>query len=230
MTAQELYDQFRSDMVDMAEPYLWSDTDVIRYMNDAYRMFVRLTGGIADFTSDLSRVAISAGEATSPMDARILRVMEAYRLSDEAKIEVINQTNMTFSQSTDYGRTRPLFLDSTPGPVRYMIIGAQRNVAKWVQVPLVDDTAQLFVYRLPEVSLDPADPDMDFAFDEVGEEHHMHLCLWMQHLAYRKADADTFDRGRSDEYKALFESYCGLATAEWERYKHKNRETVYGGL
>ncbi len=230
MIAQELYDQFRSDMVDTAKPYLWSDTDVFRYMNDAYRMFVRLTGGIADFTSDLSRVAISAGEATSPMDARILRVMEAYRLSDEAKIEVINQSDMTFSQSTDYGRTRPLFLDSTPGPVRYMIIGAQRNVVKWVQVPTADDVAQLFVYRLPADTIDLNDPDTEFAFDEVGEEHHTHLCLWMQHLAYRKADADTFDRGRSDEYKALFESYCAMAIAEWERYKHKTRVVTYGGI
>lgn len=230
MNAQELYDQFRSDMVDTAQPYLWSDKDVARYMNDAYRMFVRLTGGIADFTSDFSRLTITAGEATSPMDSRVLRVMEAYRMSDEAKIEVINQTDMTFSQGTDYGKTRPLFLDSTPGPVRYMIIGAQRKVVKWVQVPEADDVAQLFIYRLPEVSLDPESPDMDFAFDEVGEEHHTHLCLWMQHLAYRKADAETFDRGRSDEYGKLFESYCKLATAEWERYKHKTRVVTYGGI
>lgn len=230
MTAQELYDQFRSDMVDTVQPYLWSDTDIVRYMNDAYRMFVRLTGGIADFTSGLSRVAISAGEATSPMDARILRVMEAYRLSDEGRIEVINQTNMTFQRDNDYGRMRPLYLDSSPGPVRYMIIGAQRNVAKWVQVPLANDTAQLFVYRLPADTIDLNDPDMDFAFDEVGEEHHMHLCLWMQSLAYRKADAETFDRGRAEEYKTLFESYCAMARAEWERYKHKNREITYGGL
>jgi len=230
MNAQELYDQFRSDMVDTALPYLWSEKDVVRYMNDAYRMFVRLTGGIADFTSALSRVAITAGDATSPMDSRILRVMEAYRLSDEAKIEVINQSDMTFSQSTDYGRTRPLFLDSTPGPVRYMIIGAQRNVAKWVQVPTADDEVQLFIYRLPATALDPESPDMDFAFDEVGEEHHTHLCLWMQHLAYRKADADTFDKGRSDEYGKLFEAYCKMATAEWERYKHKTRVVTYGGL
>lgn len=230
MTAQELYDQFRSDMVDTAVPYLWSDKDVVRYMNDAYRMFVRLTGGIADFTSDISRVAVTADEATSVMDPRILRVMEAYRLSDEAKLEVINQQDMTFSQSTDYGRTRPLFLDSTPGPVRYMIIGAQRNVAKWVQVPIENDTVQLFVYRLPTTALDPESPDMDFAFDEVGEEHHTHLVLWMQHLAYRKADADAFDKGRSDEYKALFESYCSMAKAEWERYKHKTRVVTYGGI
>jgi hypothetical protein len=52
----------------------------------------------------------------------------------------------------------------------------------------------------------------------------------MQHLAYRKADADTFDRGRSDEYKALFESYCAMVRAEWERYKHKTRVVTYGGL
>ena len=51
MNVQELLDQFRSDAFDLALPYLWSDTDVLRYMNDAYGMFVRLTGGIGDFTT-----------------------------------------------------------------------------------------------------------------------------------------------------------------------------------
>lgn len=230
MTAQELLDQYRSDMVDTATPYLWTDSDVYRYMADAYRMFVRLTGGIADFTSDLTRVAITAGDNISAVDPRILRFMEAYRISDSARIEIINQTDMTFQRDNDYGRLRPLYMDDTPGPVRYMIIGAERNKVKWVQMPEQDDVAQLSIYRLPSTNIDPADFDPDFVFPEIGEEHHPHLGLWMRHLGYMKADAETFDRGRADDFKQMFSEYCTTVKAEWERYKHKNRTTTYGGI
>ena len=62
MNVQELYDQFRSDMQDEEQDFLWTDVELFRYMNEAYRMFVRLMGGIADFTSDLCAVPIVAGE------------------------------------------------------------------------------------------------------------------------------------------------------------------------
>lgn len=230
MIAQELYDQYRGETVDFADPPLWSSTEVFRYMKDAYSMFVRLTGGIADITSDLTRVPIVLGEATAKLDPRILRIMEAYRVSDEVPIEIINQTNLTFQRDNDYGRSRPIYRDSTPGPVKYMIIGAQRNLVKWVQVPIIDDEAQLSVYRLPIDNIDPASPDFDFDFSEIGEEHHTHLCLWMKHLGYAKADAETFDKGKSDSYRTLFVAYCAEAKAEWERYKHKNRQVSYGGI
>ena len=79
MNVLELYDQFRSDVVDVIKPTIWSDDDVFRYMDDAYKMFVRLTGGIADFTSDFARVNIVTGEKVGEYDKRILRIMKAYR-------------------------------------------------------------------------------------------------------------------------------------------------------
>lgn len=230
MTAQELLDQFRSEMVDTAKPYLWSDTEVLGYMDDAYKMFVRLTGGIADFTSDLTRVDIVAGEAVAEYDRRILRVMEAQRASDLGKIEVINQTDMTFKRDNDYGLVRPIYLDNTPGRVRYMVIGAERGKAKWVQLPEENDQAILYVYRLPLTSIERDGSNLAFEFDEIGEEHHTHLGLWMRHRGYMKADAETFDRGRADDFKKQFTGYCTFAKAEWERYKHKNRTVAYGGL
>lgn len=120
MNVLELYDQFRSDVVDVIKPPIWSDDDVFRYMDDAYKMFVRLTGGIADFTSDFARVNIVAGEKVGEYDKRILRIMKAYRESDRAEIKVINQTDLTFIRGDDYGLLRPAYLDSAPGPVRYL--------------------------------------------------------------------------------------------------------------
>lgn len=229
MNAQELYDQFRSDMSDVSSPYFWSDTDVFRYMDDAYKMFVRLMGGIADFTSDFTRVDITAGEATATMDKRILRVMNATKVSSGGKIEIINETDLPMIRDNDYGRVRPSYNDNTPGIVRYMIIGAQRGVVKWVQVPEVDDVAQLSVYRLPATKI-TSNTDLEFDFDEIGEEHVTHLGLWMRSKGYAKADADTFNGPLAEKFEKDFRAYCALAKAEWDRYKHKNREVVYGGL
>ena len=41
MNSTGLYDTFRSDVVDTARPYLWTDDDVWRYAADAHRMFIR---------------------------------------------------------------------------------------------------------------------------------------------------------------------------------------------
>ena len=229
MNALELYDQFRSDVVDVLKPFIWSDDDVFRYMDDAYKMFVRLTGGIADFTSDFTRVDIVAGDPIGIYDKRILRIMKATRLSDNGKITVINQTDLSFIRGDDYGLLRPAYLDNAPGRVTQMIIGMERGKCQWVQVPEVDDTAVLHIYRLPKDRIAP-NIDAEFDFPEIGEEHVLHLGLWMRHKAYAKADTDRFNGPLSEDFKRQFTDYCALAKAELERAKHKNREVVYGGI
>ena len=52
MTSNELLDMFRRDVMDVRRPYLWTDEEIYAYMNDAYNMFARMTGGISDYTTD----------------------------------------------------------------------------------------------------------------------------------------------------------------------------------
>jgi len=226
MNSSELYDSFRSDLVDFARPYLWSDDEVWRYMNDAYFMFVRLTGGIPDFTSDATVVPITAGEKTSPLDRSILRIMQAYRASDGREINVINSTDLPMLRENDYGFIRPMWLDTTPGPVRYMLIGTQQHICQWIQVPEADDIANLVIYRLPLSKITDAGQELA----DVNEEHHWHLLKWMKHLAYNKQDAEAFNRKVAQENEEAFRNYCGEARAEMERKKHKTRAVAYGGL
>lgn len=226
MNSTELYDLYRSDVVDFARPYLWSDDEVWRYMNEAYFMFVRLTGGIPDVMSDAANVPITAGEKYSPTDPSILRIMSARRASDGVEIKVINSTDLPMLRDNDYGRTRPIWMDESPGPVRYMLLGAQQHQVQWLQVPLVDDSANLVIHRLPLTKITGDGQD----FVDVNEEHHFPLLYWMKALAYRKQDAETFDRAKSSENDALFRQYCFEAKAELERKKHKTRVVAYGGL
>jgi len=226
--AGELFDAFRSDVVDTAKPYLWTDDEVVRYADDAYRMFTRFTGGIADISSDATVIDLTVGEDTYDLHPSILKVMDVTLDSDGSEITVISgldQPNL-FSNATDYGQMRTLNRKNEPGVVRWLVTGQQRGKCKVIQIPVVADTLLLSIYRLPLVHI--VDETHDLA--EVDEDHHLHLLLWMKHLAYMKQDAETFDKTKSADMEQSFRNYCLQVKAEWERYKHNTRVVRYGGI
>ena len=224
MLSEELYDIFRSDVSDLKKPYLWTDAEVWRYMNSAYVSFVRLTGGVADSSSDITQVDVVVGEGEAEVSPLILKFREAELVSTGRKIDIVNHTDSPLRSESDYGNLSTTFR-KTSGPVRYMVIGKQRGRVTWVQIPQENDSVQLTVYRLPLARITGEGQ----RFDDIGDEHHEHLVVGMKALAYGKQDAETFDKGRRDEYKAEFEAYCAWARSEVERYKTKVRTVAYGG-
>lgn len=214
MNSSELHGLFRRDTGDTERPYLWDDAFVWQCMDDAYRMFARLTGGFADFTTPaVCEVAISAGDPLAALHPSILRTFSAHRLSDGGEIEIVNWTDVT-----------PM--TTTQGTVRILVIGMQRNVGRWINVPAVDDVAQLHVQRMPVDTITGHSQE----FSDLGEEHHIHLLKWMKSLAYQKQDAETFDRKASEDNELRFRMYCEQVKAEKERYRHKTRTVAYGGV
>lgn len=226
MNSNDLYDAFREDIVDTALPYLWLEDEAYRYMDAAYRMFVRLTGGISDFTSDATSVTITAGEANSDIHPSILRIMSAFKLSDEQDLTIINMVDNLTTESDDYFQLMRSIRSTATGPVRKMIIGAEQNKARWINVPEVDDEVSMHIYRLPLTHV----TDGNHTLSEVSADHHIYLLDWMKHLAYKKQDSETFDKSKSDECEVNFRNYCAQVKAEWERYKHKTRVVQYAGL
>ena len=226
MDSTGLYDAFRTDVVDTARPYFWSDDEVWRYAGDAQRMFVRQTGGVADATSAVTEIEVVTGEAWADIHPSILRIMSLTRRSDGKEVKVLNGTDLGRPTSSDYGVRMTTRLDNKTGPVHSAVHGLERNKLRWIQIPEVDDTVDAYVYRIPLTIIDG--PGQEIA--DVGEEHHLHLLNWMKALAYRKQDADTFDPSRARDAEQAFLNYCLIVRAEWERYIHKTRVVSYGGL
>lgn len=226
MNSSDLYALFRSDTTDTVAPYLWSEEEVWGYMADAQRMFVRLTGGVADVTSEVCEIPVVTGDPRAEMDKRILRVMSATRRSDGRPIDVLNATDLARRQTSDYGSLKPMLMDTSSGEVHSMVIGTQKGIVRWIKVPAADDFVDLHVYRLPLEVVSGADQEIA----DVDEEHHYHLLAWMKALAYRKQDAETLDAQQAQTNEAVFRNYCAEVKAEWERYKHKTRVVAYGGL
>ncbi len=184
---------------------------------------MRLTGGIADFTSDATVLDVVAGEAVADLHPSILRIMSANKLSDEQDLTIINMVDEATTESDDYFQLLRSIRSTAQGPVRKMIIGAEKNKVRWVSVPAVDDTVNLHIYRLPLSHI----TDDTHTLDDVDEDHHIYLLDGMKHLAYKKQDAETFDKTKSDESETAFKNYCAFVKAEWERKKHKTRVVQY---
>lgn len=229
MESHELLGTFRCDAVDDVEPYLWSSPEVYRYINDAYFMFVRLTGGIPDGSSSVTQLTAAEGVSTTAIDPSIMRIRTAYDVTDpirQCPIKVINVQDIEDLASEDYGIVRRGSETNRPGEVTCMIIGEEDDYVRWVNLPDADYTIQLVVERLPLI---PITRDRQ-RFTGVREEHHYHLLKWVRHLAYRKQDADSFNLVKSDQERNDFEAYCAMAKREKSIRKHKVRTTSYGGL
>lgn len=227
MESDGLLNLFRCDASDDVEPYLWSNDELYAYINDAYFMFVRLTGGIADGSSAVTTITASDGVATTAIDASIMRVRTARNTSyNNRPLTVINVQDIDDLTSEDYGQFRSINQIDVPGRPEYMVIGEEEGYVRWINLPDADYTIQLVIERLPLTTIDGPRQ----TFTGVREEHHFHLLKWVRHLAYRKQDADAFDLVKSDQERADFYVYCDMARQEKDTRKHKVRTVAYGGL
>ena len=219
MDAAEVVDQFRSDVNDVAEPKLWPDEEVFRYLDDAQKMFCRLGGGLGDATTPaITALPVTIGNDTLKLHPSILKFRDAYTVSDGQPIEIINYKDF---------RRLGLRWDGSTGPVRYVVIGMQPHHARLYPNPTVTDTIQTMVDRLPLESISVDDTSAEL---EIDEQHHPHLTLWMRHRAYAKQDSETYDKQKSADFEAQFRAYCALAFEEKNRAMHKTRVVEYGGL
>lgn len=213
MNTSELLDYFRSQMVDERKPYLWTDDEVFRFMDEAQKTLCRLTEGIADaVTPEVVTVSITNGDIFAQTHPSILLFRSAVLMSTDYPLDIVNHTDIRK-------------WSNQIGTISQMIIGLQKDMVRWNYMPKDDDEVQLFVYRLPLNDLKGPDQEL-----EAEPVHHVNLVHWMKYLAYAKQDVETWDQKASETAKAMFEAYCRQVKAEQERYKHKPRSIAYGGL
>ena len=237
----ELKDIFRREVDDIEggsarDDFLWSDEDVFRYMHRAQREFVRDTRILrktAPFTPTLTQLTFIASGATGflPIDSRITRITRARMATSAAAnadpLQIANAADMDDGFFVnDY---HSLFLgdwENKTGPARFLIQDLQENQVRLVPIPTIDDVVRLTVMHLPlqTVSCDTA------TLEVTEEEDQQTMLLWMQHLAYLKQDADTYDKDLSERFKIEFKEMTETRQREVFRQRIRRTEARYGGI
>ena len=213
MTPTELRALFRSEVFDLELPYLWSDTLVYSYIDEAQKQFCRDTYGVADARSFKLNI-LADGTEWYPTDPRILKVRTAVNAATGVPLAFIPVEKMA-----DY----QMKFDGGKGPLKAMISGLENHMLRAWPVPNQATTVDLTTFRLPS---DVAAGD-DF---EVDPQHHRYLLYWVKHLAYDVQDTEVFNPKAADKNRALHEAYCIKAKHEMSRAMHPVSNVTYGGI
>lgn len=218
MDSSELLKVFREEMRDEDAGYLWSDAAIYRYMDDAQKMFCRLTEGIEDSTTEaICRLSVEAGTDWYPVSTKILKVREAVDTATGRPYSVLNM-----EKASVHG----VHFNGNPGPLKLFVTGLEKHKLRAYPMPATDTTVELRVFRLPLETITDAG-GQEF---EIDEQHHEALLLWMKHRAYDKQDAETYNKGSSQEFEAKFRMYCANALKEQERARRNSGTVIYGGI
>lgn len=227
METADLFNLFRTETRDnIPGEYLWSDEEVYGFMDEAQKMFCRLYGGIADSTSEITVVEVPAGTVFAEVSPLILKLRMVVDSETNRILTILNAEDLERMPLTDdYGHSARYQLDNLQGELRAVVSGMGDNAMRLVRIPSTDRTLNLMVYRLPLETIEDDSTDL-----EIDAQHHRSLLHWMKYLAHMKQDAETFDRGRAEEFERRFYEYCTQAKQERERRDHKYRSVAYGGL
>lgn len=218
MNSSEALEVFREEMNDEAEPFLWSDSLVFRYLDQAQKNFCRWTEGIEDSsTVAITRATLLATEEWVTLDPRVLKVREVVNLATGRPYKVHNME--------DAARLGVVF-NGRAGAVEAFVTGLEKHKLRAWPTPVATTNLEMRVFRLPLETITDAG-DQEF---EIDEQHHMALLLWAKSMAYGKEDIETFDRSKRDDYEARFRAYCADAKREQGRVRRNVGTVAYGGL
>lgn len=213
MNTTELLGICRAEVFDLQLPYLWSDSLIYAYIDDAQKQFCRLTYGIEDARS--FKLSIKAdGTVWYEIDPLILKIRDAIDQATGAQVDLIAVEKMA------EGRMK---FDGLIGPLKALITGMEKGFVRAYPIPALASTVELRTFRL---SNDVAAGD-DF---EIDPQHILNLLLWVKYRLYMVQDADARDEKKAATNKTEFEAYCARAKVEQSRVRRPVSNVTYGGI
>lgn len=202
MTGDELITHIRVDVLhDTATPPLWSDDLIIRLLNEAERVFARRTYAIADDSSALTSIDLSAGEYSYALDPKVLHVYSAYL--DGYSKDLVNYTH----------RFIPSLLTTTIGTPAIFTLDEAANRVRVYPVPDKAYTLNLRIARLPLADI------TESSSPEIPEHYHLDLAEFVAMRCLRNAEVDGSNLGSADVFEKSWRARIDEAKREYYRLR-----------
>lgn len=195
MKLSDLRQTFRDETGDTAEPYLWSDDKVDRYLNEAESDAARRAGLLVDSQSEASECEVLASELSGDLHQSVIYIRRARMASGGQLVPRVSRAmDEEFPGWEDSSASTPMIFvpDWQSGKLR-LWPNPQSNV-----------TVKMTVVRTPLEKM-VADSDEP----EIPERYHPALVYGAMARAYLKQDSDTFDAQKSADNEALFAAEFG---------------------
>lgn len=199
MNVAQLIQQLRYDLDDTVAPYLWSDTELLNYLNEAEREACRRAKLLKDSqTTAICRITLSDEDDLIALDSRVLHVLRA-RISDQ-------DDPLTKMRRDQLDACRPGWETETSGTPEYWLMDTDTGYIRLV--PPINITSGTYYAYLHVIRL----PSSDMAVGgspEIAARWHMSMRHWALYQAWMKQDEDTYNPQKAAVAAAEFEREFG---------------------
>lgn len=180
---------------DTALPYLWSDTELLLYLNEAEADFARRTHCLNDDTSTFTTFTTIAEQAVYELDRRIIFIADA-GIIETAADEAETRSWHPLRDGTR-GQVKRTF---SPGRPSCYTAQVSRHTLRLSPVPDAEYVVQLAVARRPLRRLAyPKD------LPEIDEDYHLTLCDYAAWRALNNNDPDGSNTVAAKEFRAAYD-------------------------
>ncbi|MBF0316789.1 MAG: hypothetical protein HQL04_01320 [Nitrospirae bacterium] len=196
MTVKDILQRTRQLLTDNIPPYLWSDAELVDYLNDAINELLIKTPLLIDSaTPDICRIDVSANINAYVLDRRVIAIKRVVSQGTGTLLVRVTQPymdalNANWEQTT--GSPRNYLLDATSGYITLY------------PTPDKSDTMRLTVYRLPISELTPNAQDLE---PEINYRYHPRLIAGILCRAYEKTDTETFNPAGGQKYADIWHRF-----------------------
>lgn len=230
MTLGDLLDELRqnilhdkSDRIAGGADDLWTDSTLVRYIDEAQRRFARRALVIRDgTTSAVTEVTLAANQNEYPLHEAVIAVISARYVGDMADLARAGHSAFdTYRQPDSYYFDPSVLSVLSPGkPVafgtdEYLSADSSGStsvvtlrVYPNVSADYAGNTLKLRTLRMPvsRLTIDNLD-----AVPEIPEDHHLEMLDWAAYLALRGVDVDLGMPTVADMFKKTFEEHVKVA-------------------
>jgi hypothetical protein len=220
-TVDQLVTKFRQEMDDENVPYLWSDAEIIDYLDQAQKEFCRKTMILKDVVT----TPVSANGSTVDIEYAIVDVRRAQLGNESRPLSIINFSELDTNMSaTDYGGVTLSDWTTDTGTPRILVPDHSYLKGRLVPIPTAADTLTMWVARLSD------DISAGGNFEIEDPSHQRAFLLYARGLAYLKKDSETYDEAESQLLMAEFQSRIDMFRSEQKKGRSAPRAARYGGI
>lgn len=205
MTLAELKARFRREEHDDVAPYLWSDTDLVAWINEAENEACRRALLLVDSTTAAAKVTFLAGAVGITLPASVIFVRRAALAS--------NNIPMMFRVARTMDEEVPGWEGASASTPRVAVPDWQTGYLRFYPPALAAGTVNMTVVRTPAAAMS-ADSDVP----EIRAQYHSYLLDWVKFRAYGVQDTEVFDPKKSAMFEAAFIHRFGDTSAVNEHW------------
>lgn len=209
MGLAELIAGFRQEADDVAEPHLFEDSHVIRWLNDAQNEACERAKLLFDTSSALCEIPIVAGTRIYDIDERVIDCESAIirgqrqAMRRVSRVDALKRSNIEVPTSYAvefHGGASKLYLGSVPNANGFIDLSLWRRPMAAMQLT-------------PSV-VNP----------EIRSSAHRSLIYWALHMAFSTRDVDAQAAGKAAEYLKRFTDAFGRQI-DWNVRRKQARHT-----